>query len=296
MAACFLNAPVQAAPTKIPADAIEWRGHSYYVYPSRFATWEEAKHFCESLGGHMAIINDAAENKCLFDYIRSRGIKSAYFGLSDSVREGSWKWVDGTSLTYSNRHIGEPSNGNKADKPENYGMFYWQFTDGTWNDGDFTDYGTDSGGSAFICEWESSKQNASSGQAVNRVTVEGTGANRDSAIRDAARNAVEQVVGVYIDSRSLTRNSKLALDEIYAKSQGYVKNVTVIDENYSDGNCNVTANIEVDNNPDGQLITSLSGVVDSYGTDYLVLGKSNVDDLKPRLQKPPKSWKKNLRS
>ncbi|MBQ6130966.1 MAG: hypothetical protein IJL12_01295 [Selenomonadaceae bacterium] len=233
-----------------------------------------------------------------------------------------------------------------------YGMFYWQFTDGTWNDGDFTDYGTDSGGSAFICEWDSTKKavtplSSNQSSAPNRVTVKGMGANRDSAIRDAARNAVENVVGVYIDVRALSRDSELVLDEIYTKSQGYVKNITVIDESYSGGTCNITANVEVDNNPDGQLMSrlsmimtlndprisvivlkentsppdhdnisetamnerlvdlgfshvvdanivsnlqnaellnniyngksSLSGIGDSYGTDYLVLGKSNVD-------------------
>ena len=141
--------------TNILSDALTYNGHRYYIYSDTVAgTWEEAKAFCEARGGHLAVINDAAENTALFNYMKAQGYNSAYFGFSDATAEGTWTWVTNESVNYTNWHSGEPSNGNKADKPENYGMFYWQFTDGTWNDGDFTDYGTDSGGHAFICEWD----------------------------------------------------------------------------------------------------------------------------------------------
>lgn len=343
LTACLFSPATQAAPPKIPADAVEWRGHSYYVYPGRFATWEEAKRFCESLGGHLAIINDEAENKRVYEIMREFGYFEAYFGLSDT--SGRWKWVDGSPLTYTNWGSGEPNN-----PLEHYGMYHRNLGAYKWNDGLFVGGAADG---TFICEWDSSKQSrdtsSTTSSAVNSVTVKGMGANRDSAIRDAARNAVENVVGVYIDARALSKDSELALDEVYTKSQGYVKNITVIDESYSGGTCNITANIEVDNNPDGQLMnclsmimmlndprisvivlkenttppdhdnisestmnerlvdlgfshvvdanivsnlqnaellnniyngkTSLSGVGDNYGADYLVLGKSNVDVL-----------------
>ena len=32
-------------------------------------------------------------------------------------------------------------------------MFYYKYTDGTWNDGDFGRY-TANSGKAFICEWD----------------------------------------------------------------------------------------------------------------------------------------------
>ena len=141
--------------TNILNDALTYNGHRYYIYSDTVAgTWEDAKAFCEARGGHLAVITDATENNALFNCIKTQGYDSAYFGLSDATAEGTWTWVNGESVNYTNWHSGEPSNGNKADKPEDYGMFYWKFTDGTWNDGDFTDYGTDNGGHAFICEWD----------------------------------------------------------------------------------------------------------------------------------------------
>ena len=142
------------ANSKIPQNAIEYKGHHYYIF-NNCNTWEQAKKYCESLGGHLAIIRNAEDNMRLYNMMLEFGYKSAYFGLTDAGHEGKWLWVNGEPLKYSNWHYREPSNGNNADRPENYAMFYWQFNDGTWNDGDFTDFGTDNGGGNFICEWDS---------------------------------------------------------------------------------------------------------------------------------------------
>ena len=72
------------------------------------------------------------------------------FGLTDKEEEGKWICVDGTSAEYVNWNSEEPSNSYDG---ENYAMFYYKYTDGTWNDGDF-DVETQNGGHAFICEWE----------------------------------------------------------------------------------------------------------------------------------------------
>ena len=63
---------------------------------------------------------------------------------------------------------------------------------------------------------------------AKEVTVDGVGIDRESALRDARRVAVEQVVGTFVDSRTLVENSMVALDNIYTKSQGFVGKVTVI--------------------------------------------------------------------
>ena len=132
----------------IPSDALSYNGHHYYVYSKVCNTWEETKKYCENLGGHLAVINDKAENDELYKYITSRGHKTAYFGLSDSTQEGNWKWLD-DSVNYYNWFSGEPNGG----RFENYAEFYYQFPDGRWNDGNFG-HGTQNDSKNFICEWD----------------------------------------------------------------------------------------------------------------------------------------------
>ncbi len=126
-------------------------GHQYEVYENdSVTTWEEAKAFCENLGGHLAIISSQEENDYVYNLMKESGYDSAYFGLTDKEEEGKWICVDGTSAEYVNWNSEEPSNSYDG---ENYAMFYYKYTDGTWNDGDF-DVETQNGGHAFICEWE----------------------------------------------------------------------------------------------------------------------------------------------
>lgn len=135
----------------IPSDAFNYNGHSYYIYSGVAKTWAEAKAYCESLGGYLAVINDEAENTALYNYMTSGGYQSAYFGYSDSENEGIWKWVSNDTSNYANWSPGEP---NQERATEDYAMFYFKYTDGKWNDGDF--YGnTVQDTSAFICEWNS---------------------------------------------------------------------------------------------------------------------------------------------
>jgi len=96
---------------------------------------------------------------------------------------------------------------------------------------------------------------------AQEVTVDGVGIDKDSAVRDAMRNAVENVIGTYIDSRTLVDKSVVALDEIYAKSQGFVKNVNVLKENDYSGEYRVTARIDVDTNPNAQLMNRLNMIM-----------------------------------
>ena len=44
---------------EIPSDALVYNGHSYYIYSNVADTWEEAKTYCEKLGGHLAVITSA---------------------------------------------------------------------------------------------------------------------------------------------------------------------------------------------------------------------------------------------
>lgn len=93
---------------------------------------------------------------------------------------------------------------------------------------------------------------------AKEATVVGLGDNREAAIDDAKRNAVEQIVGTMIDSRSMSEMAVVKLDEIYTKSRGFVKKITVLEEGPAGGAYRVKAVIDVDANPDAKLMDQLT--------------------------------------
>ena len=118
----------------IPDDAFEFNDHYYKVYDGVCDSWVEAVEYCESLGGHLATITSHEENEAVYSYITSCSYKNAYFGFSDRINEGTWEWVNGENSEYTNWHSYEPNN---ESRNEDYAMFYWKYSDGTWNDGNF---------------------------------------------------------------------------------------------------------------------------------------------------------------
>lgn len=133
----------------IPEDALEYNGHYYKIYSDVCSTWEDAKKYCEDLGGHLAVISSQEENDTLFNYMIGLDIETAYFGFTDVEQEGTWTWIEDEQNAYANWNSYEPN----GDPGENYAEFYWKYTDGTWNDGNFG-AGTQSDSKNFICEWD----------------------------------------------------------------------------------------------------------------------------------------------
>ena len=150
-----MDAPKQTAVTlyKIPdlgdnkKNVFNFNGHSYCVFNINIDTVDNAIIYCHKLGGYLLVINDAEENAYVYEKMIAQGIDSAYFGYTDKYSEGSWEWLDRSS-DYVNWASNEP-NGHES---ENYGMFYYKYNDGTWNDGCIGH--TIGGHRAFICEWD----------------------------------------------------------------------------------------------------------------------------------------------
>ncbi len=131
--------------TSIPEDAVEYNGHYYRLYTKDNASsYEESLVFCKEKGGYLATLTTQEENNFIYQYMLEQGYQNAYFGLSDAEQEGVWKWCTGEPLTYTFWSRGEPNGQNPR---EDYALFYYKNTDGSWNDGDF------GAPSEFICEW-----------------------------------------------------------------------------------------------------------------------------------------------
>jgi hypothetical protein len=88
------------------------------------------------------------------------------------------------------------------------------------------------------------------------IEAVGTGITRDSAVEDAKRTAVEQVVGVYLTSRSQVKNFVLQDDTITSETAGFIRSYQVISCNVSKGlyNCRLAAEIEGDENKIATLL------------------------------------------
>lgn len=90
------------------------------------------------------------------------------------------------------------------------------------------------------------------------VTVDGYGVDKNSAVRDAMRNAVEEVTGTYINSKTLVSNAEVKLDEILSSSQGFVTKIDVLETNQQGANFKVKCRIDVNDNPNSILMDKLN--------------------------------------
>ena len=148
-------------PKSVPDEYYFYKDHTYAFYDASrygFTTYEQVAEFCRQQGGHLAVINNDAENTYLFELLRDISKITAFFGYSDEDSEGDWQWSDGDSsysnwTTYGSWDL--PDNGEAYGGDEDYAEFNYERgkkgipNDGTWNDAPFMDNTT-----TFICEWD----------------------------------------------------------------------------------------------------------------------------------------------
>lgn len=88
--------------------------------------------------------------------------------------------------------------------------------------------------------------NAANVPAEQTVNAEGQGTDSNSAKLDAFRNAISQVVGVYIQSDTVVENYVTKSDKIKAQTQGFIKTSKKLSESKgSDGIVSVTYSVTV---------------------------------------------------
>ena len=107
-----------------------YHGHSYLLTDGNL-TWSQAEAYAQGLGGHLATVNDAAENEWLRTTF-SGPFGTLWIGLTDQATEGTFLWASDQEVSYTNWGGGEPNNydswyGGDAD-------YAWMQTDGKWAD------------------------------------------------------------------------------------------------------------------------------------------------------------------
>jgi hypothetical protein len=137
---CYANA---INLVQIPEDSYEFNGNYYKIYIENL-TWDDAKLYCEELGGHLATITTNKEQ----NFISSINPYSYNLWIGAFRDEAfNWQWVTGEEWNYNNWGEDEPNNSSSVIANENC-VAIWP---DNWNDLNSLNTFEQSG---FICEWE----------------------------------------------------------------------------------------------------------------------------------------------
>ena len=80
---------------------------------------------------------------------------------------------------------------------------------------------------------------------VKTVESSGTGTDRNEALRQALRTAVEQAIGIFLKSKTVVENYELLSDRILSHSRGFVKTFEIISEGRQGGLYQMTVSADV---------------------------------------------------
>lgn len=101
---------------------------SRYLLLNDALYWSEAKKAAENMGGHLVTITSSDEQKTVQNLISGAGRPGYFIGGTDEGSEGSFQWVTGEPMAYTNWHSDNPDN---WDGNENY---MEMLSSGLWND------------------------------------------------------------------------------------------------------------------------------------------------------------------
>lgn len=108
-------------------------GHYYHLTDTM--NWPSAMSLAESLGGQLATIRNATENQWLLDtFVPLTSATQAHIGFTDAAAEGTWVWLSGEPVTYTNWGPGEPNDIGVEDNAILVLQAEGVLFSGSWND------------------------------------------------------------------------------------------------------------------------------------------------------------------
>ena len=135
----------------VPSSYFFFNGNLYEIYEYQ-KSWEEAKKFCDNIGGHLVTITSEQEQKVIEEKIQYSQNNYLWVGASDTETEGTFKWVTDEAFDYTNWDTLSSNEPNDANGGEDYAAIKTvaSITSlmGSWNDAASScSYG-------FICEYD----------------------------------------------------------------------------------------------------------------------------------------------
>ncbi|XP_063410144.1 aggrecan core protein-like [Mytilus trossulus] len=79
-------------------------------------SWTDGRANCRRLGGDLVMVKDASKQAVLLNYLRLDhwDTDNIWIGATDQQREGDWRWVDGSKISYSRFADGQGNNHNSG--------------------------------------------------------------------------------------------------------------------------------------------------------------------------------------
>ena len=121
-------------------------GH-YYKRIDIPMRWQEAKAYCENIGGYLATTTTSSENIFVYKQLVATSSRNCWLGATDTELEGTWAWITGEVWDFTDWRANEPNNDSGQD---NLNMY----TVGGWDDAGMPGWPDET--LNFVCEWNDS--------------------------------------------------------------------------------------------------------------------------------------------
>lgn len=138
----------------------------------------------------------------------------------------------------------------------------------------------------LIIQQTFAEDSSAQAEMVKVIEVQGKGDGKsarasDDAIQDALRKAVEQAVGVYVQSDTLTENYKLVYDKILTNAKGFVKEYKKIREWTDDDFTHILINAKVSLGDIREDNSAISLIYELVGSPrIMVIGSEKINENK----------------